>query len=118
VQKIIPWVYYVSPMGREVVVSELRKIALNASEREHLDRTLQRIARSESIAGDVDYLGREMWEVRVRLERRILRLLYFEEVDPPLRVVVLAAIKKTPKTPSAWINLGLSRKNMWQSIDE
>ncbi|MDH6532495.1 phage-related protein [Aurantimicrobium minutum] len=99
------------------MVQELRKIRLSEAEQHSVERTLMRISRSESLVGDVDYLGRDIWEVRVRLERRILRLLYFMVTEPPLHIVVLAAIKKTPKTPPAWIDLAISRKHKWLSID-
>lgn len=67
--------------------------------------------------GDIDYLGRDLWEVRIRLERRILRLLYFVETNPKLHIVLLAVIKKTQKTPHAWITLALERRALWESLD-
>lgn len=112
-----PWIFFVSAMGRPVVLDELRKVKLSQREHHSIERTLHRIATSEHVRGDIDYLGRDVWEVRVRLDRRILRLLYFIELDPRLNVVVLAVIKKSQKTPPKWISLALERKAQWESID-
>lgn len=112
-----PWIFYVSRMGRTVVRDEIRKINLSQREQHSIEGTLRRIASGEPTRGDIDYLGRNVWEVRVRLERRVLRLLYFIEMDPTLYVVVLAAIKKTQKTPPGWINVALARKAQWDAID-
>lgn len=112
-----PWIFYASQMGRGVVLDELRKMKLSSGERRTLERTLQRIARGEPHRGDIDYLGRDLWEVRVRLEHRILRLLYFIEPSPKAHIVLLAVVKKTQKTPHTWITLALERKALWESID-
>jgi phage-related protein len=111
------WIFYVSRMGRAVVRDELRKMNLSQREQHSIEVTLRRIASGAPTRGDIDYLGRNVWEVRVRLERRILRLLYFTEMNPRLYVVVLAVIKKTQKTPPGWINIALARKAQWDSID-
>lgn len=113
-----PWVYFVSVAGREVVAAEIRKMKLSSSELDHLANILQRISTGQSMPGDTDYLGRELWEVRARLYKRILRLIYFIHYEPSLYVVVFAGIKKTQKTPPGWIALALARKNAWQAIDE
>ena len=111
------WIYYVSQMGRSVVLDELRKLKLSQSEKRTLDRAMHRIARGEPHRGDIDYLGRDIWEARIRLANRILRMLYFVEIEPRIFVVVLAVIKKTQKTPHAWITLALERKALWESVD-
>ena len=106
-----------SNMGRPGVHDELRKMKLSLREQYAVDKTLKRVAVGEHVRGDIGYLGRDVWEVRVRLDRRILRLLYFIELDPRLNVVVLAAIKKTQQTPPMWIALALERKAQWDSVD-
>lgn len=113
----IPWIFYVSRMGRAVVRDELRKMNLSQREQHSIETTLRRIASGEPTRSDTDYLGRDVWEARIRLERRILRLFYFTEVNPRLYIVVLAVIKKTQKTPQGWINIALARKAQWDSID-
>lgn len=113
----ITWIYFVSAQGREVVAQEIRKMKLSVREQESLALVLRRISHGSSVLGDIRYLGRDMWEVRIRLNHRILRLLYFVEMDYSAHIVVVAAIKKTQKTPPGWIDLALERKKTWQSID-
>lgn len=112
-----PWILYVSQLGRPVVQDELLKMKLSPHEKLAVERTLKRISVGEPRRGDFDYLGRNIWEARVRLSNRILRMLYFIDKEPKLNVVVLAVIKKTQKTPHAWISLALERKALWESID-
>jgi phage-related protein len=112
----IPWVFYVSAMGRPVVEKELTKLGLDEYETALLKRAMTRVASGNTQLGDIGYLGRDVWELRVRFASRIIRLLYFIQAEPYEHIVVLAALKKTQKIPPQWINLAIRRREEWFRI--
>lgn len=77
--KPIQWVFYISEMGRPVVRIEIEKMRLSADEMKKLETTLARISTGMSTWHDSDYLGSEIWEVRVRLQHKQIRVLYSVE---------------------------------------
>lgn len=115
--EVVPWLFYVSPTGREVVLTELKKMKLSPAELDRLDAVMLRVSQAEFVRGDIDFLGRDIWEVRARLINRIARILYFPQLRPVANVAVLAGIKKTQKTPRVWIDTAVARKRLWESID-
>lgn len=113
----IPWVFYVSEMGRAVVAKEQQKIGLSDREYRLLGEAMVRLSQGASLYADTDLLAPEIWELRVKLPHRILRMLYFAETDPPAFVAVFMGIKKTQKTPREWIELAKSRRKSWQRLN-
>jgi len=109
----IPWVFYVSEMGRPVVEKELAKLRLDEAEAALLADAMTRVSRGGTHHGDIGYLGRDVWELRVRFANRIARLLYFIQAEPYAHIVVLAALKKTQKVPPQWISLAIRRREEW-----
>lgn len=113
VQHTVQWVFYISEMGRPVVRIELEKMRLTAGEMKKLEMTLARISAGTSTWHDSDYLGSEIWEVRVRLQHKQIRVLYSMESTPAVNLALLAAIKKVQKTPHQWITTALKRRKDW-----
>lgn len=111
--KPIQWVFYISEMGRPVVRIEIEKMRLSADEMKKLETTLARISTGMSTWHDSDYLGSEIWEVRVRLQHKQIRVLYSVENTPVMNLALLAAIKKVQKTPHHWITTALKRRKDW-----
>lgn len=109
----IPWVYYVSGTGRQTVLKEIQKLTLSERELFLLDELLHRISRNATLRQDIDLLGRGIWEARLRLQHRRIRVLYAENITPRVLLALLAAVKKTQKTPPQWINTALARHKDW-----
>ena len=112
-QEEIPWVYYVSGTGRRTVFKEIQKLALNQRELFQLEELLLRISTKSTTRHDVDFLGRGIWEARLRLSNRQIRMLYAENITPRLFLALLAAVKKTQKTPPQWIDTARARHKEW-----
>jgi len=60
-------------------------------------------------------LGSELWEVRVRLDRRIARLMF--TVFEGDAVLLHAFVKKSQKTPATEMNTALRRLSALKAID-
>ena len=60
-------------------------------------------------------LGPELWEVRVRLNRRIARVIF--TVFEGEAVLLHAFVKKSEKTPAAEVNTALGRLSALRAID-
>jgi phage-related protein len=60
-------------------------------------------------------LGSELWEVRVRLDRRIARLMF--TVFEGDAVLLHAFVKKSQKTPATETNTALRRLSALKAID-
>lgn len=109
----IPWVFYVSEMGRPIVKQEIVKLQLSRGEFERMERLLARIATGQETWRDSDHLGRAIWEARLKTPQRQLRLLFSKEESPYIHLALLARVKKTQKTPPKWIETALSRRSDW-----
>lgn len=115
----IPWIFYVSEVGRPVVQREIEKLKLDRYELIVLERVLLRLETQDSTWHDSTYLGREIWEARIRLINRQVRVLYSMELEERIHLALLAAVKKTQKVPQQWITLALARRSSWRSrMDE
>ena len=115
----IPWIFYVSEVGRPVVQREIEKLKLDRYELVLLERVLLRLETQDSTWHDSTYLGREIWEARIRLINRQIRVLYSMELEERIHLALLAAVKKTQKVPQQWIALALTRRSSWRSrMDE
>ena len=73
------WRWFVSAQGNHVVERELRELRLSAHEAGRLDAVMARIDEDAVRHSDLDHLADGIWELRVRLDHRILRLLYSHE---------------------------------------
>ncbi len=111
----IPWIFYASELGRPVVQREIEKLKLTSYELGVLERVLLRLETSDGMWHDATYLGREIWEARVRLSHRQIRLLYSLELEERIHLALLAAVKKTQKVPRQWIELAITRRTNWRS---
>lgn len=111
----IPWIFYVSELGRPVVQRELEKLKLTSYELGLLERVLLRLETSDGKWHDSTYLGREIWEARVRLTNRQIRILYSLELEERIHLALLAAVKKTQKVPKQWIELAITRRMNWRT---
>jgi phage-related protein len=60
-------------------------------------------------------LGSELWEVRVRLDRRIARVMF--TVFEGDAVLLHAFVKKSQKTPATEMNTALRRLSALKAID-
>ena len=109
----IPWVYYVSEMGREVVQREIAKLQLTTREFVFLVETMTRISNGAETWKDSDYLGDGMWEARVRTPRFQIRVLFSKEPSPRVFLALFAGVKKVQKTPPQWISLAKQRQKDW-----
>lgn len=74
---------------------------------------MKRVAHGSILHFDTDLLSANIWELRIRGDNRILRVLYFTESEPLVLVAVFAAVKKTQKTPRHWIDLAIVRRSTW-----
>ena len=110
----IPWIFYVSELGRPIVQREIEKLKLSSYELGVLERVLLRLETSDGTWHDATYLGREIWEARVRLTHRQIRLLYSLELEERVHLALLAAVKKTQKVPRQWIDLAITRRLNWR----
>jgi phage-related protein len=111
----IAWIFYVSELGRPVVQRELEKLKLDRYELGVLERVLIHLESQDTTWHDSTYLGREMWEARVRLINRQVRVLYSVELEERIHLALLAAVKKTQKVPRQWIDTAISRRTNWRS---
>ena len=109
----IPWVFYVSEMGRPVVQREIDKMQLDLEEYFELEEIMARISSQTEKWKDTDYLGNEIWEARIRVPRRQIRVLFTKEPSPRVLLALLAAVKKVQKTPPQWISLARRRQKDW-----
>lgn len=109
----IPWVFYVSEMGREVVRREIDKMRLRPEEYAELNSTLLRISAGTETWKDSSHLGNEIWEARLRLQSRQIRVLFTKEPSPRVLLALLAGVKKVQKTPPQWISLARQRRKDW-----
>lgn len=115
----VPWMFYVSELGRPVVQREIEKLKLDRYELGVFERVLMRLEAQDSTWHDSTYLGREIWEARIRLVNRHIRVLYSIELEERIHLALLAAVKKTQKVPQQWISLALARRSSWRSrMDE
>ncbi len=115
----IPWIFYTSELGRPVVQREIEKLKLERYELGVMERVLLRLAKQEGSWHDSTFLGREIWEARIRLINRQVRILYSIELHERIHLALLAAVKKTQKVPAQWIALAISRRANWRSrMDE
>ncbi len=60
-------------------------------------------------------LGNGLWEVRISLENRIARVIFF--IHNHKMVLVHGFIKKSQQTPKEEIELALKRKTVFLNID-
>ena len=109
----IPWVYYVSEMGRAVVQREIAKMQLTPREFVLLAETLTRISNGAETWKDSDHLGDGIWEARVRTPRFHIRVLFSKETSPKVFLALVAGVKKVQKTPAQWISLAKQRHKDW-----
>lgn len=117
-QNSIPWVFYVSEMGRETVLDELRKIRLDKEELRSVEQILRNIEVGAETWKDSTYLGRDIWEARVRLRHRQVRILYSIEEDWAIHLALFAAVKKVQKVPPQWIDIAIKRRKIWLRRNE
>jgi phage-related protein len=111
---VIPWEFYVSDLGRPLVEREIEDFRLNTKEGENFSQSMQRVANSASMPHDVSSLGQGLWEVRIRLNHRIGRVLFSTEIEQNCNLALFAGIKKTQRTPTSWIDLAASRRKTWR----
>ena len=115
----IPWIFYVSELGRPVVQREIEKLKLDRYELAVFERVLLRLEAQEPTWHDSTHLRKEIWEARIRLINRQIRLLYSLELEGAIHLALLAAVKKTQKVPQQWISLAISRRSNWRErVDE
>lgn len=112
-QRAVHWIFYSSEMGRRVVLDEIEKLQLGPKEIFALEQTLKRISIGTETWHDSKHLGREIWEARIRLPHRQIRVLYSVETTLFINLALFAAIKKAQKVPPQWITLALKRRNDW-----
>ena len=112
-QNIVPWEFYVSDLGRPLFVRELEGLKLTPAEAEKLKRAMHRVSGSDSIPMEVKSLGRGIWEIRVRLNHRIARVLFSPELVGYCNLALFAGIKKTQKTPPMWLHIAIDRRKLW-----
>lgn len=112
-QASIHWVFYTSELGPPVVRKEIEKLQLRVDELQKLEKTLRRISAGTETWRDSDYLGGEIWEVRLRLQHKQVRVLYSVETSLSIHLALLAAIKKVQKTPRQWIDTSIKRRKDW-----
>ena len=110
------WRWFVSAQGNHVVERELRELRLSAHEAGRLDAVMARIDEDAVRHSDLDHLADGIWELRVRLDHRILRLLYSHESHGTLLLALIVAVKKTQTTPRNWIATARSRRAEWRCM--
>jgi phage-related protein len=113
-QQAIPWEFYVSDLGRPLVEREIKDFHLSHDEASKLEAAMDRVAASSSRPNDIESLGRGLWEVRVRFNHRLGRILFSSELGQNCNVVLFAGIKKAQKTPEAWLDLAIARRKSWR----
>jgi phage-related protein len=111
---VIPWEFYASDLGRPLVEREIADLRLSQSEQHKFRQTMERVADSISMPHDVTSLGQGLWEVRIRLNHRIGRILFSPEINQNCNLALFAGIKKTQKTPPSWLNLAIIRRRNWR----
>lgn len=104
--KIIPVCFYREESGREPVRVWLRE--LSDEDRKIIGRDIKIVQLDWPIGSPlVKSLGNGLWEIRSRLDNRIVRILFmFHEGS---MVLLHGFIKKTQKTPSQDIDLAKKR---------
>jgi phage-related protein len=112
-QQAIPWEFYVSDLGRPLFVRELAGLKLAPAEAERLKNAMDRVSDSAAMPMEVKSLGRGIWELRVRLDHRIARVLFSPELVGSCHLALFVGIKKTQKTPTAWLNIAIGRRKLW-----
>ena len=81
---------------------------------EKLKKAMDRVSDSASMPMEVKSLGRGIWELRVRLDHRIARVLFSPELIGFCNLALFAGIKKTQKTPTTWLNIAVDRRKHWR----
>jgi phage-related protein len=110
----LPWIFYTSERGRPVVQQEIEKLKLDRYELAVFERVLRRLETQEHYWQDSKHLGRDIWEARIRLPHRQVRVLYSMELKERIHLGLLAAVKKSQKVPSQWISLAVTRRRSWR----
>lgn len=94
---------------------EIEKLKLDRYELVVFERVLRRLETQENTWQDSKHLGREIWEARIRLTDRQVRVLYSMEFEERVHLALLAAVKKSQKVPAQWISLAVTRRNSWRA---
>ena len=103
------FVLYENANGTPLVRGEIAKARLTEREAVRLDEMLARAEAGALRRDDADHLRGQIWELRLRGDRRIFRLLY-ATVDDGLVLLGLVFIgKKTQKAPPAKIDAAEDR---------
>ncbi|MBK5237951.1 MAG: type II toxin-antitoxin system RelE/ParE family toxin [Actinomycetales bacterium] len=109
----IPWEFYLSDIGRPLFERELGGLRLNLTEAEKLKKAMERVSDSSSSPLEVKSLGRGIWELRVRIDHRIARVLFSPQLVGSCNLALFTGIKKTQKTPPSWLDIAIDRRKHW-----
>lgn len=107
---------YTNANGSAIVEKEIKRAKLSERESGRLDELIGRAEQGKLRDGDIEHISGEIYELRLRGERRIFRLFYATVGEDGAVILGLVFFgKKTQKAPADKIKLAEQRLSEFRS---
>lgn len=100
------------------MIEEVKRLKLSRTDALRLDELTIRVAENRALPKDVKHLRNHIYEMRLRVPRGAVRVLYARIEGGVVILCLRAFLKKTPKTPPEEIDRAEKRLRKWQKETE